>query len=233
MAGTCTPPVEFIKMCRTCFSRYEKCYYLKSEIFDKLHLAYDKVSTLFDLDEATVEPVSPDASLDTATIHETPRRKRTCCSGKPPAKRISTDTSFTLSSAAASPPVTVSIASNILIIQNDNVNFQITVTYKSGCKNYALLTPNRRHLSKSIARGHKRGLVDHCFCDPETQRYIMNKLNRQVRGEVKKMCSDAVGSILQNSSYEALMNFRLVVDLFYTQVYNMAIISGGRSCYLS
>ena len=104
--------------------------------------------------------------------------------------------SFTLSSAAASPPVTVSIASNILIIQNDNVNFQITVTYKSGCKNYALLTPNRRHLSKSIARGHKRGLVDHCFCDPETQRYIMNKLNRQVRGEVKKMCSDAVGSIL-------------------------------------
>ena len=61
----------------------------------------------------------------------------------------------------------------------------------------------------------------------------MNKLNRQVRGEVKKMCSDAVGSILQNSSYEALMNFRLVVDLFYTQVYNMAIISGGRSFYLS
>ena len=61
------------------------------------------------------------------------------------------------------------------------------MTYKSGCKNYALLTPNRRHLSKSIARGHKRGLVDHCFCDPETQRYIMNKLNRQVRGEVKNV----------------------------------------------
>ena len=110
-------------MCCTCFSRYEKCYYLKSEIVDNLHLVYDQVSPLFDRDEATIEPVSLDANLDTATIHETPRRKRTCCSGKPPAKRISTDTSFTLTSAAASPPVTVIIASNILIIQNDNVNF--------------------------------------------------------------------------------------------------------------
>ena len=110
-------------MCRTCLLQYEKCYHLKSEIVDKLHLAYDKVNTLFDRHEATIEPVSPDAYLDTATIHETPRRKRTCCSGKPPARRIFTDTSFALASAAASPPVTVNIASKILISQNDNVNF--------------------------------------------------------------------------------------------------------------
>lgn len=70
------------------------------------------------------------------------------------------------------------------------------------------MTPRRRHLSKSIARGHKKGLVDQCFSDDETCKYIMKKLERTIRAEVKKMCSEAVGSVLQSTSYEALKSFR-------------------------
>ena len=31
--GVCNPPTESVKMCRTCFGRYEKCYNLAAQHF--------------------------------------------------------------------------------------------------------------------------------------------------------------------------------------------------------
>jgi len=73
------------------------------------------------------------------------------------------------------------------------------------------VTPNQRHLGKSLARGHEKGLVDQCFSDPETYKYIMKKFQRTVHAEVMKMCSKGVESVLQRTSYETLKNFRLVL----------------------
>lgn len=63
-------------------------------------------------------------------------------------------------------------------------------------------------MSKSIARGHKKALVDQCFSDDEVHDYIMRKIRRILHAEMKEMCSFRVGSILQNTTYEALKNFK-------------------------
>ena len=52
-------------------------------------------------------------------------------------------------------------------------------------------------MTKSIARGHKKGLVDQCFGDKETSFYIRKKTESIIRSEIKKMCSQEVNSILQ------------------------------------
>ena len=50
--------ISSVKMCRTCFGRYEKCYNLKSELLEKLHLAYDKISPLLGDGPHSDSPVS-------------------------------------------------------------------------------------------------------------------------------------------------------------------------------
>ena len=106
--------------------------------------------------------------------------------------------------------------------------FQIKVAYKSYQKNYPLLTPRRRHLSKSIARGCKKGLIDQCFSDPETHQYILQTFEHTVRTEMTTMCSDEVGSLLRSTSYDTLKSFRLA-KLIIHPVSNMILFLGGRS----
>ncbi len=113
-----SPPAntKSVKMCRTCFGRYEKCYNLKSELLEKLHVAYDKISPLLVDAPDAVSPESP-VSVGNHDHHQvTPQRKRSSSTGKPPAKKISKDHSFSLAPAAAagSPPVTVSVVSKAL-----------------------------------------------------------------------------------------------------------------------
>ena len=74
---------------------------------------------------------------------------------------------------------------------------QVTVNYNTCTKQFHLQTPHRRHMTKSIARGHKKGLVDQCFGDEETSFYIRKKSESIIRSEIKKMCSQEVNSILQ------------------------------------
>ena len=103
--GVCNPSTESVKMCRTCFGRYEKCYNLKSELLENLHLAYDKISPLLGDEPLSDAPVSD----ENPHPHQmTPTRKRSSDSKKPPTKRVCNDSSFSLASAADSPPVTVS-----------------------------------------------------------------------------------------------------------------------------
>ena len=61
-------------------------------------------------------------------------------------------------------------------------------------KQFHLLTPHQRHMTKLIVRGHKEGLVDQCFGDEEIGFYIRNKTEHVIRGEVKKMRSQEFSS---------------------------------------
>ena len=69
------------------------------------------------------------------------------------------------------------------------VTFQINVNYKARPRHYSLLTPRRRRMGKCVARGSKKALVDQCYADPETKKFIMKKIGRVLKEEVKKMCS--------------------------------------------
>lgn len=73
----------------------------------------------------------------------------------------------------------------------------MTVTNKSGVKRYALSTPNRRHISKAAARGHKKGVVEQCFADAKVRSYTIRKVARIIQSELKTMCSSRVGSVLK------------------------------------
>lgn len=101
---------------------------------------------------------------------------------------------------------------------------QLTVEYQSGVKQFNLDTPNRRHISKAAARGHKKGsqllhilnyhcfyfiaVTDHCFKDETIREYSVNKVAQIIHSEVKKMCTHDVNSILRQTSCESLGNFQ-------------------------
>ena len=75
-------------------------------------------------------------------------------------------------------------------------------------KHYPLSTPRSRHIGKSIARGSKKAMIDHCFEDPVSRHYIMRKLGRLVNAEVRAMCSDPVKSVLQSKDSDYLKEFK-------------------------
>ena len=108
---------------------------------------------------------------------------------------------------------------------------QVAVANPSGMQKYNLTTPHRRHITKAAARGHKKGLVDRCFDDPQVRssccvlyiiiiicyffgadhtqvrRNIIKKFVRMVRAEMKQMCSSEVKSVLQDMSNDAVKSF--------------------------
>jgi len=82
----------------------------------------------------------------------------------------------------------------------------VAVANPSGLKHYNLGTPHRRHI-KAAARGYKKGVVEECFADPEVRGYIIQKISRTVRYEIKVMCSMRVQSVLRKKNNEALKSF--------------------------
>ena len=82
------------------------------------------------------------------------------------------------------------------------------MNYNSYVKRFQLKTAQGRHMTKSIARGFKKGLVDQCFGDEVIHGYILKKTAQIIREEVKAMCSDEVDSVLRNSGKpDALSSF--------------------------
>lgn len=63
-------------------------------------------------------------------------------------------------------------------------------------------------MGKSIARGSKKALIDHCYNDPDTRSRMMKKVGRILREEIKTMCSVKTASILRSGNYEDLSNFK-------------------------
>lgn len=92
----------------------------------------------------------------------------------------------------------------------------MTVGNQSGVKQFQLLTPHRRHISKAAARGHKKGVTDQCFTDDEIRGYILQKIGKHVYSEVKTMCSSKVQSLLQKKTNEALKEFKW--DTFMSEI---------------
>ncbi len=60
---------------------------------------------------------------------------------------------------------------------------------KSGEKSFVPNTPNRRHIIKAAARGHKKGVADKCYKDQSVQHYLLKNIARKIQQEVKDLCS--------------------------------------------
>lgn len=78
------------------------------------------------------------------------------------------------------------------------------------------MTPSRKALGKSLARGSKCALVRGCFKDAITRKYIVRKVANEVHHEIVSLCSDRVHSSLLNPSTELLENFSW--EALYTEL---------------
>ena len=64
-------------------------------------------------------------------------------------------------------------------------------------------------MSKAIARRSKKSLVDHCFNEPATFKYLKKKIGTILRSEIKMMCSNKVDSVLRSSCEgDTIVNFK-------------------------
>ena len=52
-------------------------------------------------------------------------------------------------------------------------------------------------MGKAVARKSHQSLAKECLKSPETRKYVLIQLGTILRRELKTMCSDSVGSILQ------------------------------------
>lgn len=69
-----------------------------------------------------------------------------------------------------------------------------------------MLTPSRKPAAKAIARKSLKKLADDCLSDKQTQGYIILKIGRDIRTEMKKLSGSQ--SILCSQSADELRNFR-------------------------
>ena len=56
--------------------------------------------------------------------------------------------------------------------------------------------------------GHKKGVADHCYADKKVKYYIVKKISRIIRLELKAMCSKAANSVLQRDFIKSAKDFR-------------------------
>ena len=73
-------------------------------------------------------------------------------------------------------------------------------------KSYTL-TPSRKKLGRSVARGSRYSLAVQCWEDPTIKRYILKLLSVSLRREIAAMCSDKTNSLLKEQSQDCLQNF--------------------------
>lgn len=78
------------------------------------------------------------------------------------------------------------------------------------------MTPSRKALGKSLARGSKCAVVRGCFEDAVISKYIIRKVANIVHHEIVSLCSDRVHSSLLNPSTESLENFSW--EALYTEL---------------
>lgn len=166
------------KMCRTCYSAYERYSKLYDTIQENLKKAAD------------VLRIFPSSSV-----------------AQPVSKRPRLGSSFS-QQVGHSPEVEVSqpcvlnwyvVNCNLLIL------LQVCVGYKTP-KTF-VLTPSRKHMAKAIARKSKKAVAAEALKDPVTKKYILKKLGNELAKEVRGMASDSTNSILQSQNPEHLKGF--------------------------
>ena len=72
--------------------------------------------------------------------------------------------------------------------------------------NYTL-TPSRKLLGKSLARGSWLGIASHCLNHPKIRRYLLANIGRILRSQIFNICSDRSSSKLGMKSAESLFTF--------------------------
>ena len=70
-----------------------------------------------------------------------------------------------------------------------------------------VLTPQRKHLAKAVARQSKQTIAVESLKDPVTKKYILRIIGREVVKEVKRMASDKVESVLKSQNIDHLKSF--------------------------
>lgn len=99
-------------------------------------------------------------------------------------------------------------------ILNDMV-LQVTICYKKNPRSYPL-TPSRKRIGKSLARGSRCAFVRESFKDEIVCKYIVRKVANMVYHEIVQVCSDRVQSSLLNPSADLLATFTW--DALYSEL---------------
>ena len=69
------------------------------------------------------------------------------------------------------------------------------------------LTPSRKKLVKSVARGSRYSLAVQAWEDKKINQYILKLISITLRREINTMCSDQTNSLLMGQTPECLKNF--------------------------
>ena len=85
------------------------------------------------------------------------------------------------------------------------------VSNASGQKTY-VLTPRCKPVAKAIARKSSKKVADECLSDEKTKGYIISKIGRDVRTEIKNLSSSQ--SILCSQSLDYLKNFNYDIIIY-------------------
>ena len=70
-----------------------------------------------------------------------------------------------------------------------------------------LLTPQRKHLGKAVARRSKKAIAAECMKDQAVQKHIVKLVGKMVHREIKKFCSDSANSILKRDDPQCIKTF--------------------------
>lgn len=70
-----------------------------------------------------------------------------------------------------------------------------------------LLTPQRKHLGKAVARRSKKAVAVECMKDDVVQKHILKLVGKMVHTEIKKFCSDSANSILKRDDPQCIKTF--------------------------
>ena len=88
-----------------------------------------------------------------------------------------------------------------------------------------LLTPQRKHLGKAVARRSKRAIAAECMKDHAVQKHILKLVGKMVHAEIKKFCSDGANSILKRDDPQCIKTFSW--ESFNSEVSKFAPILKG------
>ena len=88
-----------------------------------------------------------------------------------------------------------------------------------------LLTPQRKHLGKAVARRSKRAIAAECMKDHTVQKHILKLVGKMVHAEIKKFCSDGANSILKRDDPQCIKTFSW--ESFNSEVSKFAPILKG------
>ncbi len=83
---------------------------------------------------------------------------------------------------------------------------QVNIEYKSGLKSFTL-TPNRKHLGKSLARRSTYAIISDLMNNPGSRNYILKKIGTMLRQELTVMSSHKTKSILGSQDIADMKKF--------------------------